>query len=250
MTIFELNILWFTIAPSYYGLMYALSFLFWYYILIYRSVIKKEDIDDLFFYIFLWVVLWGRLWYVLFYNISSYISEPLSILKFWEWWMSFHWWVIWVIFAMVLFSKKYNFSFLKLSDQITLIIPIWLFLWRIWNYINWELLWYSWYNWILAIYVNWIWYFPSPLIEALLEWVVLFIILNYLYKHKKMQVWQLASLFLILYSIFRILIEIFIREPDSNIWYILWYLTMWEILSVPMLLIWSYLFFKFREIKK
>lgn len=291
MTIFELNILGITISPSYYWLMYGLSFIVWYYILKSRwngipplftslqgtSFAKggnnKESVnllEDIFLYIFLWIILWWRLWYVFFYNFSTYIFDPLAIFKIWEWGMSFHWGVLWVIIAMFLFSKKYKVDFLKLSDQITLVLPIWLWLGRIWNYINGELLWYSWYTWLFAVYKDWIWYFPSPLLEAVLEWLVLYFILLYYYnksyiripplsttlqgtpfnkgrKIRRIEKWQIASLFLIYYSLFRIFVEAFFRTPDSHIWYILWYFTMWELLSLPMLIIWIILYFRFRK---
>lgn len=251
MYIFSVELLWITISPSYYWLMYALWFIIWYYIIKNRWIILSNKLDDLFLYIFMWVVLWWRFWYILFYNLDSYLSNPIDILKVWEWWMSFHWWVIWVIIAMILFSKKHKVKFLKLADQITLVLPIWLWLWRIWNYLNNELLWYSWYNWFLAVYKEWIWYFPSTLIEALLEWLLLLLILNIIYyinnKKKKWFDWQIAALFLILYSIFRIFVEYFFRVPDSQIWYILWYFTMWEILSLPMLIVWLILYYKFKK---
>lgn len=263
MTIFEIQILWFTLAPSYYGLMYAIWFLAWYYIILKRNFLSRENLDNLFVYIFLWVILWWRLGYILFYNFNSYLNEPLNILKVWEWWMSFHWWVIWVILAMFLFSRKYKVDFLKLADQVTLVLPIWLWLWRIWNYLNWELLGYSWYNWFLAYYKNWIWYFPSTLLEAFLEWLIIFIILNYLYyinrnytcnitncRKEFLFKWQIASLFLILYWLFRIIVELFFRTPDSHIWYIVPYISMWTLLSLPMLLVWIILFLKFKNDKK
>ena len=240
MKIFEITFIWVTIAPTYYWLMYVLWFIIWIYIIQKRWIIQKKYIDNLFLYIFLWVILWWRFWYVLFYNFSSYISDPLSILKIWEWWMSFHGWVIWVIIAMLLFSRKFKINFYKLSDQITLVLPIWIWLWRIWNYLNWELLWYSPYTWIFAIN----WQFPSPLIEFLLEWIILFLILNYLYLKKNLKKWQIACLFLIFYSLFRIIVEIYFRIPDAHIWYILEYFTIWEILSLPMFLIWIFLYKK------
>ncbi len=272
MTIFEITLFWITIAPSYYWLMYALGFLLWFFIVKKRWIIvssipeiqssikkKNEMLDSLFLYIFLWVVLWWRFWYVLFYNFSAYLNNPFDIIKVWEWWMSFHWWVIWVIVAMLLFSRKYKINFLHLADQITLVLPIWLWLGRIWNYLNWELLWYSWYYWKFAIVNNWIWYFPSTLLEALLEWLVLFIILNIVYfinnkmKHswanwsiKYWFDWQIATMFLIIYAVFRLFVEIFYRVPDVHIWYIFGYFTMWEILTLPMLVLWIIIYKKLR----
>lgn len=244
MSIFEINLFWFVIAPSYYWLMYAIWFMSGYYIVKKRGKISPDLMDDLFLYIFLWVIGWWRLGYTLFYNFSTYITDPLSILKVWEWWMSFHGWVIWVIIAMILFAKKKKINFLMLADQITLILPIWLWFWRIWNYLNKELLWYSPYNWILAVEKWWNTYFPSPLLESLLEWLVLYLILLFFYKRKHSN-WQIASLFLIFYAIFRIFVEFFFRTPDAHIWYILWYFTMWEILSLPMLVVGVILYFRF-----
>ena len=245
MKIFDITLFWMHIAPNYYGLMYALWFLVWYYIIKSRKIIPQNKLDDLLLYIVAWVVLGWRLGYIIFYNFWSYIQNPLNILKVWEWWMSFHGWILWVIIAMLLFSKYHKISFYKLADQISLVVPIWLWLGRIWNYLNWELLWYSWYNWILNIN----WRFPSPLVEMFLEWIMIFIILNYIYiKHKnKFSNWQIASIFLILYWIFRIFVEAVFREPDAFIWYIWKYFTLWEIYSLPMVLIWIYFYNKLRK---
>ena len=271
MTIFETTIFWVTIAPSYYGLMYALWFIIWYWLIQKRIYINKKNIlkpktdwkiwdfmDSLLFYIFFWVVIWWRLWYVLFYNFSNFISNPLDIIKVWEWWMSFHGWIIWVTIAMILFSKRHKISFYQVADQISLVVPIWLWLWRLWNYLNWELLWFSWYNWPLSID----WRFPSPLVEMFLEWIVLFIILNLVYKYKNPHLtspkrrgiaqnpWQIASLLLILYWTFRIFVEAVFREPDAHIWYIWNYFTLWEIYSLPMIVIWIYFYIKLEKQKK
>jgi phosphatidylglycerol:prolipoprotein diacylglycerol transferase len=247
MTIFDITLFWIHIAPSYYWLMYALGFLIWYYIIKLRKIIKETIIDDLLIYIVLGVVLWWRIWYIVFYNLWYYLSNPIEIFKVWEGGMSFHWWVIWVIISMLLFSKKYKINFYKLADQITLVLPIWLWLGRIWNYLNKELLWFSNYYWPLNIN----WRFPSPLIEMFFEWIILFIVLNFLYikKRNKFKNWQFASLFLILYWIFRIVIEAFFREPDQNIWYIWKYFTLGEIYSLPMIIIWINFFIKLKNEK-
>lgn len=242
MYIFSINILWITIAPTYYGLMYVLWFVFWYLVLKKRAILDEKQLDDILLYMFSGIVLGWRIGYMLFYNTAHLISEPLSLLRIWEWGMSFHGWVIWVIIAMILFSKKYKIDFYKLADEICLILPIWLFFGRIWNYINWELLWYSWYNWLFA--VNW--QFPSPLLEAALEWVVLFGILYYVAKNKKFM-WQVWCMFLIGYSVFRIFVEIFFRQPDAHIGYILPYTSLGTLLSLPMLVIWVILYIRLRK---
>lgn len=248
MNFLEFSLFWLHFQASYYGLMYAIWFLLGYGILLYRWVIKKELLDNLFLYIFVWIVLWGRVGYVLFYNFSYYWEHPGSILKFWEGGMSFHGGMLWVILAMVLFAKKEKINFYKLADQLTLVVPIWLFFGRIWNYINKELLWYSPYNWLFAVEKNGISYFPSPLLEALLEWVILFIILQLVYfYYKKRKNGQIAALFLIFYGIFRVIVEVFFRQPDAHIGYIFNSLTLGTLLSIPMILIGIYYFLRLQK---
>ena len=75
---------------------------------------------------------------------------------------------------------------------------------------------------------------PSMLYEAVLEGIVLFIILLFLSRKYINTPGFLTSIFLIFYSIFRFIVE-FVRVPDSHIGY-LWsdWLTMGQLLSVPM----------------
>ncbi|MDD3793565.1 MAG: prolipoprotein diacylglyceryl transferase [Candidatus Gracilibacteria bacterium] len=229
--------------------MYALSFIVGYYILYKRDAIDRDKLDDLFLYIFLGVVLGGRFGYIFFYDFSNYLSNPVDIIKVWEGGMSFHGGVLGVILAMIIFSKKYKIGFLKLADQITLVLPIGLGLGRIGNYLNKELLGYSGYDGFLAVYLNNVGYFPSPLLEAFLEGFILFLILNYLYIKKILKKGQIASLFLVFYAIFRIFVEVFFRQPDVQIGYILGFFTMGQLLSIPMLIVGIILFLRFKNDK-
>lgn len=248
MVIFDLDIFGLHIAPSYYWLMYALWFILWYIIINKRGFIIWEKLDNLFTYIFLGVILGGRLWYTMFYNFSYYTENFLEIFKLWEWWMSFHGWVIGVVTALIIYAKRNNINIWRLWDEVTAVLPIWLWLGRIGNYLNKELLWYSPYNWFLAVEKGGISYFPSPLLESFLEWGVLLIILYFAYIKRKFY-WQVAALFLIFYWIFRIFVEAFFRVPDVQIWYIMWYFTMWELLSIPMIIVWIYIYIKKRNDK-
>ena len=247
MTIFTINLFWITISPSYYWLMYAFGFLAWYYYLLKTKILTKPQVEDLFFYMVLWVILGWRIWYILFYDLSYYISNPLDVFKVWKWWMSFHGWALWVIISGIIFSKINKISFLKLIDEIAVIVTVWLWLWRIWNYLNKELLGFE-YNWFLAVEKNWISYFPSPLVESFLEWLVMFFILKYINKNKDFdgKTW---CYFLIFYWIFRTFIELFLRTPDVQIWYIFGFFTMWSLLSLPMILIWIILLFIIKKWK-
>ena len=234
-----------------YGVMYLLAFLSAYLLARYR--IKSEvlwntkHVDDLIFYGALGAVLGGRLGYLLFYNWPVFISNPLTFFNFQNGGMSFHGGFLGVLLAMVIFNKKYQFTFFQTTDFIAPLIPLGLGFGRIGNYINGEL-WgrvtdSSWG--ILAPDQSGLWEkrFPTQLYEAFLEGFVLFCIL-WLFSNKKPQVMATSSLFLIFYGIFRFIIE-FVRAPDSHIGYLAFdWLTMGQLLSIPMIFIGIYLLIK------
>ena len=234
-----------------YGVMYLLAFLSAYLLARYR--IKSEvlwntkHVDDLIFYGALGAVLGGRLGYLMFYNWPVFISNPLTFFNFQNGGMSFHGGFLGVLLAMVIFNKKYQFTFFQTTDFIAPLIPLGLGFGRIGNYINGEL-WgrvtdSSWG--ILAPDQSGLWEkrFPTQLYEALLEGFVLFCIL-WLFSNKKPQVMATSSLFLIFYGIFRFIIE-FVRAPDSHIGYLAFdWLTMGQLLSIPMILIGIYFLIK------
>ena len=234
-----------------YGVMYLLAFLSAYLLARYR--IKSEvlwntkHVDDLIFYGALGAVLGGRLGYLMFYNWPVFISNPLTFFNFQNGGMSFHGGFLGVLLAMVIFNKKYQFTFFQTTDFIAPLIPLGLGFGRIGNYINGEL-WgrvtdSSWG--ILAPDQSGLWEkrFPTQLYEAFLEGFVLFCIL-WLFSNKKPQVMATSSLFLILYGIFRFIIE-FVRAPDSHIGYLAFdWLTMGQLLSIPMIFIGIYLLIK------
>ena len=234
-----------------YGVMYLLAFLSAYLLARYR--IKSEvlwntkHVDDLIFYGALGAVLGGRLGYLMFYNWSVFISNPLTFFNFQNGGMSFHGGFLGVLLAMVIFNKKYQFTFFQTTDFIAPLIPLGLGFGRIGNYINGEL-WgrvtdSSWG--ILAPDQSGLWEkrFPTQLYEAFLEGLVLFFML-WLFSNKKPQVMATSSLFLIFYGIFRFIIE-FVRAPDSHIGYLAFdWLTMGQLLSIPMIFIGIYLLIK------
>lgn len=142
---------------------------------------------------------------------------------------------------MWLYARKVKLPLLAVADFVAPLVPFGLFFGRIGNFINGEL-WgrvtESRYG--MAVYdaqlgqvVN---KYPTQLLEALLEGVVLFIILA-IYSRKARPLGSVAGLFLIGYGSFRFLVE-FWRVPDAQLGY-LWldWVTMGQILSVPMVLL-------------
>ena len=88
---------------------------------------------------------------------------------------------------------------------------------------------------------------PSQIYEAIFEGVILFILLNFIFRKQFYRSPGLISaLFLIFYSLFRFFIE-FTREPDFQIGYILFNLTLGQFLSFLFFMFGLFLFYKKNE---
>jgi phosphatidylglycerol:prolipoprotein diacylglycerol transferase len=201
------------------------------------------------FYTALGVILGGRIGYVLFYNFPTFLSNPLMIFKIWQGGMSFHGGLLGVLLAMGLFARKIGKGFFEVTDFIVPLIPPGLFFGRIGNFINGEL-------WGRVSDVPWAMVFqtpgagdqprhPTPLYEAALEGVVLFIIV-WLYSSRPRPSMAISGLFLLGYGGFRFAVEFF-RQPDAHLGFIAFgWLTMGQLLSLPMILcgaiflVWAY----------
>ena len=164
----------------------------------------------------------------------------------WKGGMSFHGGLVGIVISTFIYSKKNNTNAFIFLDLIAIVAPIGIFLGRISNFINSELygkqsdiLWSVKFPAVDNIYRH-----PSQIYEAIFEGIVLFLILNYLYRKKIfINPGFISSIFLILYSIFRIIIEFF-REPDIQLGYLIFNLTMGQIVSIIFLIFGIYLFFK------
>jgi phosphatidylglycerol:prolipoprotein diacylglycerol transferase len=225
--------------------MYALWFFICYSYVKKYSTVKDEHMDSLLFYIFIGVICGGRLGYVLLYNFDYYIWNPWEIFAIWKGGMSFHGWALGVIGMLFYFSYRFRYKIFDISDILVSILPIALWLGRIGNYINGELLWYYPYHGPLAILKDWISYFPSTLFQAFLEWIVLFSIMQayrYIYGSKRKNTGFASGLFLFSYGILRLIAEKF-RLPDQHIWYLLQtdWLTLGIIYSIPFILVGWYI---------
>jgi phosphatidylglycerol:prolipoprotein diacylglycerol transferase len=82
---------------------------------------------------------------------------------------------------------------------------------------------------------------PSQLYEALLEGLVLFLIL-WIYASRPRPTMAVSGLFLICYGIFRFGVEL-VRLPDAHLGYLtLGWVTMGQVLSLPMIIAGAILF--------
>jgi len=240
--IFSLEIRWYSLAYI-FGILFG-----WVYCK--KILIKDRYIfnlfDDFITYLIIGIILGGRLGYTFFYNFEYYLKNPIEILMVWNGGMSFHGGLVGVVVASKLFSIKHKINQFIFLDLVALSAPIGIFFGRIANFINSEL--YG-----RATEVPWSVQFllidnikrhPSQLYEALFEGILLFLILRYFFEKKFLKKpGQISGLFLILYSIFRFILEFF-RSPDPQIGYLIFDLTLGQLISLIFLIIGIFLFLK------
>lgn len=184
------------------------------------------------------VVLGGRLGYVLFYGDGYYFSHPMEILAFNQGGMSFHGGLVGLLAGGAVAAKLTRIPFLTLADLGAIAAPMGLFFGRCANFVNGEL-WGAPTDWPIGVVfggaAGMMPRHPSQLYEAVLEGLVIFIVLFALSrKLPPRPQGTFVGAFLVLYGIFRFLIE-FVREPDVQLGY-LWggWLTMGQLLSAPL----------------
>ena len=196
--------------------------------------ITTRQFEDMIVYLVLGIIIGGRLGYIIFYNLEYYIQNFSEIFKLWKGGMSFHGGLLGVIAAIFIFSKKKKYNFFKFTDIVACVAPIGIFFGRVANFINGEL-----YGKISTL--PWSVIFPnggsvarhpSQIYEAILEGIILFVLINYFALKKKLllKAGYISGLFLIFYSIARIIGENF-REPDIHLGYFFDYFSMGTILS-------------------
>lgn len=214
---------------------YSLAYLagifvgYWYLLKLIRqpgAPMARRHADDLVFYSALGIILGGRIGYVLFYNLSYYLQHPLDILKLWDGGMSFHGGMIGTVVGILYLARKEKLNWLRIHDYVACCVPFGLFFGRLANFVNHEL-------WGAPTNVAWAVRFPeivqgvlvtgpprhpSQLYEAILEGIVLFAILAWMFwkTNARYEPGKLVGAFVFFYGIFRFLIE-YVREPDAQL---------------------------------
>lgn len=248
--IFQLNIpfLNFTLRPSWYGFMYVCAFGAFYFLSLQRRERygwSQKEVSDYLTYIMFGVVLGGRIGYCVFpYGWEHWSRDWTYIFRIWQGGMSFHGGLLGVVVASWLFARKSQRSFWAVADFVSMSAATGLFCGRLGNFINGEL-------WGRTTDVPWAMIFPgagpqprhpSQLYEAFFEGIVLFLIM-WCYTAKPKPLGRPSGLFLLGYGLFRSAIEFF-REPDAQLSYYFHWLTMGQILSLPMIVIGAYLLWR------
>jgi phosphatidylglycerol:prolipoprotein diacylglycerol transferase len=237
----------FSIGPlsvHWYGLMYLIAFMQFIALGRVRAAQphmaaagwKKEDLDDMLFYGVLGVVIGGRLGEVLFYNLGYYLNHPLEVLAVWKGGMSFHGGFLGVLIAMSLWARKTEKRIVDVYDFIAPMVPLGYAAGRIGNFINaelpgrvadpslpWAMIWPN---------VDTLPRHPSPIYQALIDGVLLFIIL-WFYARKPRPPLAVGAMFVGLYGVARFITEYF-RTPDYEVSFAGITISAGQMLSLPM----------------
>ncbi|UPA22182.1 prolipoprotein diacylglyceryl transferase [Candidatus Peribacteria bacterium] len=228
-----------------YGLLYFAAFvLAWFlvpHLQKYRQLtLSADNWSSLISAAVIGVIVGGRLGYVFFYAPSYYLENPLQIFAVWNGGMASHGGFIGVAIAMLFVLRKKTWDdILRIADVIVIPVAIGLGLGRLGNFINQEL-----YGTVTSL--PWGMNFPGadglrhPI--QLYDFAAMMLLAAALFLSLRSSVkpGRTLALFLILYSIVRILIE-FIRDQAGVPVYIL---TEGQWLTIPILVLGLMLFVK------
>lgn len=262
-----------------YGLMYLLGFLVFWWIGSRRiragrlPGVDQNAFGDLMFYGMLGVVLGGRIGYILFYDFDQFLANPAMIIRVWEGGMSFHGGLLGVLVACWLWARKHGLHFIDLMDFVAPLVPPGLGFGRIGNFIGGEL-------WGKPTDGSWGVIFPkalpqpfasmdaatlqaqyllhaldafarqpSQLYQAGLEGLAMAAILLWHSRVPRPR-YRMVGLFALLYGLFRFAVE-FVRVPDAQIgtngYLAFGWLTMGQVLSLPLIVLGLYWLWKSRN---
>jgi phosphatidylglycerol:prolipoprotein diacylglycerol transferase len=219
--------------------------------------VNEQAFGDLMFYAMLGVIFGARIGYILIYDLSSYIADPVQIVKIWQGGMSFHGGLAGVLVASLWWARRHKLHFFDVVDFVAPLVPAGLGLGRLGNFINGEL-WgkYTGGDWgvifpqaeaqlaamsasdlqtmhaagVLDQFAR----HPSQLYQLSLEGIAMFCLLWWFSRRPRPR-YAVAGMFALLYGCFRFLVE-FVRVPDEQIGYIAFdWLTMGQVLSMPLI---------------
>lgn len=232
------------IAIRWYGIAYVLGFALAAF-LVYRIAKRwklgftAEDVLTIMLCVMVGIIVGARLGYCLFYGDGYYLSHPADILAVNQGGMSFHGGLIGALLAGIVAAKVTGIPYLTLADIGVTAAALGLFFGRFANFINGEL-WGAPTDWPIGVVFGGaagsIPRHPTQLYEGVLEGLVIFAVLFALSRKVPPRPrGTFLGWFLIMYGVFRFLIE-FVRQPDVQLGY-LWgdWLTMGQVLSVPLI---------------
>ncbi len=241
------------LSLRWYGLLFALGFVFGYLILtkIYKLEKKPQaDLEQLSIYVILGTVIGARLGHCLFYDPVFYLSHPIEIIKVWQGGLASHGAAIGILISIyLLVQKQKDKTMLWILDRVVIVVALAAVLIRLGNLFNSEII-------GKATDVPWAFIFakvddvprhPAQLYESIFYLISFFILYFVYYKTKrKSKEGFIFGLFLILIFGFRFFVE-FLKVEQSSFEKGM-ALDMGQLLSIPFII--GGLYFIFRKEKE
>lgn len=212
-----------------------------------------QAVSDVIFYGAVGAVLGGRFGYVMFYGFDQFLRDPLWLVRIWDGGMSFHGGLLGAAVAMWWFGSRTGRSVFQVSDFVAPLVPLGLGFGRLGNFANTELPGRMTESAFGMIYpcsaeairsINQLcvgqWEsfarHPSPLYQAFAEGLILFAVV-WLVASRPRATGVVSGVFLGSYGALRFCTEYF-RQPDSHLGFLAFdWLTMGQVLSLPMVII-------------
>ena len=246
------------LAVRWYGLAYLAAFALCWWLGTIRAARPgsgwdAQAVSDVVFYGAVGAVLGGRLGYVFFYGFDQFLRDPLWLVRIWDGGMSFHGGLIGALLALWWFGRRTGRTFFQVSDFVAPLVPLGLGFGRLGNFANTELPGRATDSVFGIIYpcsadairaINplctgeWESFarHPSPLYQAFTEGLVLFALVWWVSSRPR-PTGLVSGVFLAGYGALRFITEFF-RQPDNHLGFIAFdWLTMGQLLSLPMFII-------------
>jgi phosphatidylglycerol---prolipoprotein diacylglyceryl transferase len=238
-------------SVRWYGLLFALGFVFGYIIM--QKILRNENIpdkvlDELSTYMLIFTVVGARLGHCLFYEPEYYLAHPIEILKVWEGGLASHGAAIAIPIGLWFFAKKIHKPYIWILDRIVIVVALAGFLIRMGNLMNseifgdittlpWGFIFKRYYVEAYTIDPR----HPTQIYEAI-GYLATFILLYRIYWKDKgnMRPGTIFGLFMILIWSVRFVVE-FIKIPqvdfENNM-----FLDMGQLLSIPLIIAGIFIF--------
>ena len=200
----------------------------------------RAHADALITWATLGIILGGRVGYVLFYDFAKFAADPIAIFRLWEGGMSFHGGAIGFTIAIFLFARANRLQGLRICDYVACVAPLGQGLGRLANFVNGEL-------WGRVTGSTWgivfpgggpLPRYPSQLFEFAGEGLLLLLVLGWMFWRTSARLYPglLVGVGTFGFGLIRFCIEFF-REPDVQVGYLMFGLTMGQWLCAPMVLL-------------
>jgi phosphatidylglycerol:prolipoprotein diacylglycerol transferase len=253
----------FGLSVHWYGITYVLDFLIFQYLgwKLIQYIVKnykktslsffnQEKFENIVFYGFIFGVLGGRLGYFLFYNLATFWIDPLEIFKVWHGGMSIHGGILAVLIFGYFWTKKNKVKFWEIADVMMIPLAFSLFLGRIANFVNGELVGIktdqSWG--VIFPHIDNFLRHPSQLYESSKNLFLASLLLFFFFKLRKYQKHGfLTAVFIGGYGILRFLIE-YVREREIG--QDQWIFSMGQYLCIVMIIFALTIFINLKRSKK